>query len=144
MRSRLFGLVAVVVAITCAGVALGAEAATDGGAAPPACLADVDAKMAELEAADEKRKEAIAAVVDCDGWIAQYRAEIAREKSNPAGVVDLRRLHELGERLQSALEARPQLEAARVSWEAEVKRLSAVVQKAITACAATKRDAAAK
>lgn len=42
--------------------------------------------------------EATAARID-------LKAQIAREKANPSGVVDLRRLHDLGERLQSAEDA---------------------------------------
>ncbi len=96
------------------------------------------AKFAELEAADETRKQARANLEECDAWIVQYRADLAREKANPSGVVDLRRLHDIGERIQSATEARPGHAAALAAWTSEVKRLLGDGTKLIAACKAAK------
>jgi hypothetical protein len=109
---------------------------------PPVCVA-ADAQLAEASTANAKLKEATAAIKDVDDEILALRQMIAREKSNPAGVVNLRTLHSLGEDLRQRIEARPELVAERAACDREVKRLIALATKSVKACTAARKATAA-
>lgn len=96
-----------------------------------------DAAKASLQAATEAveaRKQAVAALQECDDSITTYRAELARERRNPSGVVDLRRLHEYGELLQGALEARPYLIKNKTAADVAVQQRLVAAKRNVNLC----------
>lgn len=116
-------------------VALAAEARAD---EPGVCTA-ADAKLVEASTANASLKAAREQLRDLDAHIAALRADIAAERRNPAGVVDLRRLHDLGEGLQADIAVRPEAAATVAAWDREVKRLIPEATKLVKACSAARK-----
>src|SRR5271166_6627099 len=88
---------------------------------PTAAQAKLDqAKHLDVEVADMTHRIAV-----LTAQIAQLQSYIVEEKANPAGVVDLRRLYELGSDIQSDQAQIAQCKATKTKDEASKKKLLA-------------------
>ena len=105
---------------------------------PSGCGKDVgEAVKARLDAAAEWLKAADRARVDAhaaDLQIAALKYLIAEEHKNPAGVIDLRRLHDLGEDIQSQLATKSEFLSDAKADAAKAGKLAAEAKAAMLRC----------
>jgi hypothetical protein len=96
--------------------------------------ADAATKLAQATAYSEDAKAQATVLPVLEELIAEDERDLAQERSNPSGIVDLRRLHEIGAALLQHRQAR---DLAKKTWaadEAAARKLLAEVHAIAEAC----------
>jgi len=111
---------------------------------PVVLLAALTCDPAALEAKNEEAKQYVAVAAQDDAEIRALdqdiknaRATIARERSNPSGVVNLILLHNMGDAITTDLEERAYFVKKLVADIAQAKKLVAEIEAGVKVCRKT-------